>query len=64
MRTNIEIDDDLMVSVLRAGGFRTKRQAVEESLRLFLRTRDQGRLRRLRGKLHWEGSLEEMRRDR
>ena len=64
MRTNIEINDNLMAEALRAGGFKTKRAAVEEALRLLVQTRAQGRVRRLRGKLRWEGSLDEMRRDR
>ena len=63
MRTSIEIDHDLMVKALKAGGFKTRKAAVEEGLRLLVRTRAQGRLRGLRGKLRWEGSLEKMRRD-
>ena len=42
-----------------------KKAAVEEGLRLLVRTRTQERkLRALRGKLRWEGSLDDMRRDR
>lgn len=64
MRTNIDIDDALMADALELGGFKTKKDAVEEALRLLVRTRRQGRIRRLRGRLRWEGSLDEMRRDR
>lgn len=64
MRTSMEIDHDLMAQALKVGGFKTRKAAVEEGLRLLIRTRTQGRLRELRGKLRWEGSLEEMRRDR
>lgn len=64
MRTNIEIDSNLMTRALKAGSFKTKKAAVEEGLRRLVRTQAQGRLRRLRGKLRWEGALEEMRRDR
>lgn len=60
----MEIDHDLMAQALKVGGFKTRKAAVEEGLRLLIRTRTQGRLRELRGKLRWEGSLEEMRRDR
>ena len=60
----MDIDRDLMAQALKAGGFKTRKAAVEEGLRLLVRTRAQGRLRALRGKLRWEGSLEEMRRDR
>ena len=64
MRTSMDIDHDLMAQALKVGGFKTRKAAVEEGLRLLVRTRAQGRLRALRGKLRWEGSLEEMRRDR
>ena len=60
----MDIDHDLMAQALKVGGFKTRKAAVEEGLRLLVRTRAQGRLRELRGKLRWEDSLEEMRRDR
>ena len=64
MRTNIEIDDVLMAQALKVSGFKTKKATVEEGLRLLVQTKAQRRLRGLRGKLRWEGSLEDMRRDR
>lgn len=63
MRTNVVIDDDLMDEALKVSGLKTKRQAIEEGLRLLVRTRRQARVRRLRGALKWEGSLDDMRRD-
>jgi Arc/MetJ family transcription regulator len=63
MRTNVVIDDALMAAALKASGLKTKRQAIEEGLRLLVETRRQARVRRLRGKLAWEGSLDDMRRD-
>jgi Arc/MetJ family transcription regulator len=63
MRTNVVIDDELMAAALKASGLKTKRQAIEEGLRLLVKTRKQARIRRLRGKLDWQGSLDEMRRD-
>ena len=63
MRTNVVIDDALMAAALKASGLKTKRQAIEEGLRLLVKTRRQARVRRLRGKLAWEGSLDDMRRD-
>ena len=65
MRTNIVIDEELMKQAMRASGAKTKRAAVEDGLRLLVRFGEQQRLlRATRGKLHWEGNLEEMRRDR
>ena len=63
MRTNIVIEDDLMEEALKVSGLKTKREAVEEGLRLLVQTRRQKRIKRLRGKLKWEGSLDDMRRD-
>ena len=57
MRTNIDIDDRLMRQAMRSSGARTKRAAVEEGLRLLIRTKEQGSIRRLRGKVAWEGDL-------
>ncbi len=64
MRTNIVIDDRLMQDTLRATGLKTKREAVELALRTLLRLRQQGEIRRFRGKLNWEGDLDALRRDK
>ncbi len=63
MRTNIEIDDDLMDEALKVSGLATKREAVEAGLRLLVQIKRQQHIRRFRGKLRWEGDLEGMRRD-
>ncbi len=63
MRTNIEIDDKLMADTLRATGVKTKKEVVELGLRTVLRLKQQEKIRKLKGKLHWEGNLDEMRRD-
>ena len=63
MRTNIVIDDKLMRDTLRATGIKTKREAVEEGLRLLLRLTKQEDIRRFRGKLDWQGDLNAMRTD-
>lgn len=57
MRTNIDIDDDLMRLAMRNSEATTKRGVVEEALRLLIQTRSQGSVRRLRGKVAWEGDL-------
>ena len=64
MRTNIVIDDRLMREALQVSGAKSKLQVVEQGLRLLVRLGRQRRLRGLRGRLEWEGSLDEMRRDR
>jgi Arc/MetJ family transcription regulator len=58
MRTNIEIDDDLMRQALEASGLKTKRAAVEEGLRLLIKLRRQNAVRSLFGEVRWEGDLD------
>lgn len=63
MRTSIVIDDDLMKNALQATGLKTKRQVVELGLRTLLRLQ-QEEIKRFRGKLDWQGSLDWMRTDK
>ena len=58
MRTNIEIDDRLMREAMRSSGKRTKRATVEAGLRLLVQTQAQAKIRRLRGKIRWQGDLD------
>lgn len=58
MRTNIDIDDELMAAAMEAGGFKTKKEAVEEGLRLLRRRKVYEGLLALRGQLHWDDSDE------
>ena len=64
MRTNIEIDDRLIAQAMRRSGARTKKAAVEAGLRLLAQTHAQGSTRRLRGKVQWEGDLNQSRMSR
>ena len=64
MRTNIEIDDKLMKEALRYTGAKTKREVVERGLRTLVQLGRQVEVRKMRGKLHWEGDLEAMRTDK
>lgn len=61
MRTNIEIDDRLMADALKATGLSTKKETVELGLKVLIKLNKQASIRALRGKLKWEGDLEEMR---
>lgn len=64
MRTNIDIDDRLMRQAMRYSGTRTKKATVEAALRLLVETHAQTAIRRLRGKVRWEGDLDQSRRGR
>ena len=61
MRTNIDIDDRLMRQAMRRSGASTKKAAVEAGLRLLAEMHAQDSIRRLRGKVHWEGDLNQSR---
>ena len=61
MRTNIEIDDQLMKKAMRCSGASTKKAAVEAALEMLVRSHSQTSIRRLRGKVEWEGDLEQSR---
>ena len=63
MRTNVVIDDKLMTRALRASGCRTKRATIESGLRLLVQFHSQKKLQTLKGKITWEGDLNEMRKD-
>jgi Arc/MetJ family transcription regulator len=64
MRTNIVIDEELMNKGIRYTGLRTKKELVNYALRELIQRKERKEILRLKGKLHWEGDLEEIRRSR
>jgi Arc/MetJ family transcription regulator len=64
MRTNIDIDDELMTEAMELLGSKTKKQTVEQALKDLVRHRKAAKsLLALRGKIDWEGDLDAMRRN-
>lgn len=63
MRTNIEIDDKLMDRAMKAAGTTTKKETVERALEMLIRVEGQKGIRKLRGKIAWEGDIDAWRRD-
>ena len=61
MRTNIDIDDQLIQEAMRAGGFTSKKATVEAALRVLVQRHKQRDILKLFGKVAWEGDLDEMR---
>ena len=61
LRTNIVIDEKLMESALEAGGFKSKKDAVEAGLKLIVQINKQKKIKSFKGKLKWTGSLSDMR---
>jgi len=64
MRTNIVLDEELIKKGIRYTGLRTKKELVNFALRELIQRKERKEILRLKGKLHWEGDLEEMRRSR
>jgi Arc/MetJ family transcription regulator len=64
MRTNIVLDENLMERAQKLTGIKTKRGVVQEALRTLILLREQTEIRHLRGKLKWEGNLDEQRQAR
>lgn len=61
MRTNIVIEDSLIRKAMTASGLVTKKAAVEAGLRLLIQVHAQKDVRKLRGRVTWEGDLDGMR---
>jgi Arc/MetJ family transcription regulator len=61
MRTNIEIDDNLMAEAMQRSGMSTKKEVVELALRALLKINTQRDIALLFGKLEWSGDLEQLR---
>jgi Arc/MetJ family transcription regulator len=61
MRTNIDIDDKLIAQAMRGSGAPTKKAVVEAALKLMVQLQGQANFRKLRGKVQWEGDLNQSR---
>ena len=64
VRTNIVLDSKLIAAGLKATGLTTRRELVDFALRELLRHKQQKKLLQLKGKVSWEGDLDEMRKGR
>jgi len=64
MRTNIMLDDNLIERAQKLTGIKTKREVVQEALRTLVLLREQSEIRNFRGKLLWDGNLDDQRQSR
>lgn len=60
-RTNIEIDNDLINQVLKITKLPSIKEAVNYSLKQVVLSNTRKKILALRGKVKWEGDLDEMR---
>ncbi len=61
MRTNIEIEDDLLNEYKTLSGAKTKREAIHKALVEAIKAEKKRQLAELRGKVPWDGDLGQMR---
>jgi Arc/MetJ family transcription regulator len=61
MRTNIDIDDELLAKAAEVAGTTTKRATVEYALTELVRRKDRRAILRLKGEVAWEGDLDRSR---
>jgi Arc/MetJ family transcription regulator len=64
MRTNIEIDDELLAEAMTLTGEPTKRATVEAALRMIVRLKRQKQAGMNLAGIGWEGDLDAMREGR
>ncbi len=64
MRTNVVLDDELIRTALKLSGFKTKKKAIEEGLKLLVQLNRQKSVKSSRGKLKWTGNLSKVRTDK
>jgi Arc/MetJ family transcription regulator len=61
METAVTVDVEILDKAMQSAGGQTQRQLVENALRLFAVQNRQAEARKYRGKLQWEGNLDELR---
>ena len=61
MRTNIELDDDLIKKALKISSLKTKKEVVHEALKQYVAVMKRRKMLKLRGRNTWSGNLSEMR---
>jgi Arc/MetJ family transcription regulator len=64
MRTNIVLDDQLLEEARGLSGIKTKKEVVEQALKIFIQIQRQKQIRDLRGKIEWEGNLDQIKEGR
>jgi len=63
-RTNIVLDEKIVEACLKATGIKTRRALIDHALRELFRHESQAKILELKGKVHWEGNLNEWRQGR
>lgn len=63
LKTDIIIDEQLIADAIQATGLKTQQEVIELGLKTLIKLKKQEEIKEFKGKLKWEGSLEEIRLD-
>ena len=63
-RTNIVLDDTLVEDCLKVTGINTRKALLDHALKELLRHTSQRKILELKGKIHWDGNLNDWRKTR
>ena len=61
MRTNIDIDDELLKEAMKYSGAKSKKNIVNHALEEYIKLQKRQKMKTLFGKVKCEGNLDEMR---
>ena len=61
MKASVEIDDALIADALQTTGLTATDQVIELALKMLIQLKRQEKIKAFRGKLLWEGDLNQMR---
>jgi Arc/MetJ family transcription regulator len=64
MRTTLNLDDEALESAMKVASGKTKTDVINEALREYARRRRVQDFLEFKGKIAWEGDLDELRRRR
>ena len=62
MRTTLNLDDEALAGAMRVAPGQTKTEVINEALREYARRRRIRGLLKFRGKMRWDGDLDDLRR--
>jgi Arc/MetJ family transcription regulator len=63
-RTNVVLDEKLVKDCIKVTGIKTQKALIDHALRELLRHEKQIEILNLKGKINWDGNLDEWRQDR
>jgi Arc/MetJ-type ribon-helix-helix transcriptional regulator len=61
MKLRLDLNNNLLRDAMRLGEYKSRKETIEAALLLLIRLKKQAGIRKLRGKIQWEGNLEELR---